>query len=321
MNELAKAYNANLDPQTLTTNEQIIEFFLTVSNTSEKTKETYKRNIKPFLKFIEEQNQTLITATNLTIIYYRKMLKDQGKKPSTVNAYLAVIKAVYKVMASFKMCDNITESIKSEKVSKSGTKSALTLEQTQRLLQDPAEGATEQELRDTAILNLCALKGLRTIEIARANIEDIHEEQGETYLKVQGKGHNDKDTEVKLQYDVLAPLIRYLEKRKCTAPKAPLFASVAHRNAGGRMTTNSISRLVKNALRANGLNSNRLTAHSLRHTAVTLALKEGAKIDEVRKLARHTNINTTLIYAHNLDELEDPAGDILVNAVKGNKSA
>ena len=51
------------------------------------------------------------------------------------------------------------------------------------------------------------------------------------------------------------------------------------------------------------LDSSRLTAHSLRHTAVTLALMGGATIQEARLLARHSSINTTLIYAHNINRV------------------
>ena len=43
------------------------------------------------------------------------------------------------------------------------------------------------------------------------------------------------------------------------------------------------------------------TAHSLRHTAVTQALIAGQTLQEVQQFARHSNINTTLIYAHNLE--------------------
>ena len=50
-----------------------------------------------------------------------------------------------------------------------------------------------------------------------------------------------------------------------------------------------------------GLDSDRLTAQSLRHTAVTQALIAGQTLQEVQQFARHSNINTTLIYAHNLE--------------------
>lgn len=56
-----------------------------------------------------------------------------------------------------------------------------------------------------------------------------------------------------------------------------------------------------------GIESERITAHSLRHTAVTLALLAGATVQEAQAMARHSSINTTMIYAHNIDRLETPA--------------
>ena len=73
------------------------------------------------------------------------------------------------------------------------------------------------------------------------------------------------------------------------------------------MTTRSISRLIKNALLKADINDKRLTAHSLRHTAITNALKGGANLQEVKTMARHANINTTLIYSHNLERMANPA--------------
>jgi len=54
-------------------------------------------------------------------------------------------------------------------------------------------------------------------------------------------------------------------------------------------------------MRAAGFNSERLTAHSLRHTAGTLNLLHGGTIQETQQLLRHSNINTTMIYLHNLN--------------------
>lgn len=67
------------------------------------------------------------------------------------------------------------------------------------------------------------------------------------------------------------------------------------------MTTRSVSRLVKEHCIAAGINSSRVTAHSLRHTAATLMLKGGTPIPEIQQILRHKDINTTLIYAHMLD--------------------
>ena len=79
------------------------------------------------------------------------------------------------------------------------------------------------------------------------------------------------------------------------------------------------SRLIKTTLRANGFDSDRLTAHSLRHTAVTLALQSGCEFAEVQQFAHHQWANSTAIYYHhkryNDDNTECPnAVDKLIKA-------
>jgi len=108
---------------------------------------------------------------------------------------------------------------------------------------------------------------------------------------------------VLLTEKTLKPINEYLAERDKTEDAEPLFGSLSDMNQGQRLTTRSVSRIVKGYLRRIGLNSDRLTAHSLRHTAITLALKGGATIQEAQALGRHANINTTLIYAHNIDRL------------------
>ena len=56
-------------------------------------------------------------------------------------------------------------------------------------------------------------------------------------------------------------------------------------------------------MRAAGIDSERLTAHSLRHSAITYSLLGGATLQEAQQLARHTSILTTTIYAHNINRL------------------
>jgi integrase/recombinase XerC len=147
--------------------------------------------------------------------------------------------------------------------------------------------------------------GLRTIEVARANIEDLRTVADFTALYIQGKGHEEKTDYIKVVEEVEDAIRDYLNARGEKDRKAPLFASIANRDAGERMTTRSVSRIAKERLIAVGLDSERLTAHSLRHTTATLNLLNGGTVEETQQLLRHTNINTTLIYSHALERAKN----------------
>jgi integrase/recombinase XerC len=69
--------------------------------------------------------------------------------------------------------------------------------------------------------------------------------------------------------------------------------------------TESISRIIKTHFRNVGMNSDRLTAHSLRHTAATLNLLNGGTLEETRQMMRHTSINTTMIYNHAIERAKN----------------
>jgi len=116
-------------------------------------------------------------------------------------------------------------------------------------------------------------------------------------LFVHGKRCSEKNDFMVLTEALQADINRYLAERKSLSPTDPLFASTSNRNKGGRLTTRSMSGIVKNALRAIGLDSEHYTAHSLRHTSVTYALMAGASVEETQKMARHSDISTTMIYA------------------------
>ena len=88
-----------------------------------------------------------------------------------------------------------------------------------------------------------------------------------------------------------------------------------YNSKGERLTPKSISTIVKQRLIDAGYNSDRLTAHSLRHTAVTLSLIGGLPLEEVQQFARHKNISTTQIYAHNLDRAKNRSEDTIANSI------
>ncbi|MBA7712280.1 Tyrosine recombinase XerD [subsurface metagenome] len=145
--------------------------------------------------------------------------------------------------------------------------------------------------------------GLRTIEVTRADVGDIRQETGEAILWIQGKGRDAKDEFVLLTETTLKSIMDYLLTRGGIKDKEPLFTSLSDRNREQRLTTQSIRKIVKKHLRDIGIDSKRLSAHSLRHTAITLSLLGGATIQQAQVLGRHSDINTTLIYAHNIDRI------------------
>ena len=278
--------------------ETLITQFIGNLDVMPKSKQTYTKALKQFMQYLEVEGIT--EPSRQDILAYKQYLLDHYKA-GTVSSYLTAVRALFTYLESEKIYPNVAKGVKGPK-SGDTRKEHLTVGQAKRLLASLDTGKIEG-LRNYAIINLLLHTGLRTIEINRALIGDIRKEGGEALLYIQGKGRQSKDSFVVLTESTLYPIQQYLNARATIDPKAPLFVSHSDRSNGEALSTRSISWIVKEALKAVGLNSENLTAHSLRHTAVTFSLLAGATIQEAQAMARHSNINTTLIYAHNIDRI------------------
>jgi integrase/recombinase XerD len=302
MNNLVINTNTLVTPETVNFSKYLKEF-IAEQDIKENSKETYRRALKQFFSFMSNKS---IELSGNDILDYKKFLDSQGLSAYTITAYLVVVRRFFTWTESKKIYPNIAKTIKGMKSPKGFRKENLSNQQIARVLKGINQ-STLQGKRDFAIINLLLRTGLRTIEIQRADIGDIAKRIDEAKFYIQGKGRDAKDEYVVLTYTSLKPILTYLEARGQADKSAPLFASISDRNNGNRMTTRSISRLIKNALLKADIDDKRLTAHSLRHTAITNALKGGASLQEVKTMARHANINTTLIYSHNLERMANPA--------------
>lgn len=159
--------------------------------------------------------------------------------------------------------------------------------------------STEQGKRIYAMYLLAVNAGLRTIELNRANVKDLVTKGGQTWLYIWGKGHTEPDQRKPLAPEVAAAVKEYLKSRtdKPTG-NSPLFVSTGNRSGGKRIASTTISTMLKRAMQEAGFDSERITAHSLRHTAGTNVQEVTGDIYKTQKYMRHSNPATTEIYLH-----------------------
>ena len=160
--------------------------------------------------------------------------------------------------------------------------------------------STEQGKRLYAMYLLAVNAGLRTVEISRANIKDLETKGGQTWLYIWGKGRTEADQKKPIAPEVAAAVKEYLKSRtdKPTG-NSPLFVSTGNRSGGKRIATTTISTMLKRAMQEAGFDSERITAHSLRHTAGTNVQEITGNLYATQLYMRHSNPATTEIYLHN----------------------
>lgn len=281
----------------------LAEAFLADLDLSEGSRDTYSRSMRQFISWLEETGRGgRVDLLREDILAYKDYLTTT-KSSYTVSLYLTTVRKLYQYLESRRIYPDVTRGIKGSKKPKGFRKDSLTPDQLRMALSTMKRKSLEG-LRDYALFNLMARTGLRDIEVSRALAEDIRQESGQAVLWIQGKGRDSKDDFVLLTKEALKPISRYLKARGSLPGDAPLFCSHSDRNSGQALTTRSISRIIKQALRSIGLDDQRLTAHSLRHTAISLSIKGGASLQQAQAMARHTDPKTTLVYFHNLERIE-----------------
>ena len=308
------AGNSLLSIEDSEVNNGTFEAFINYIDAKPKTVATYTRAIKQFASYLEANGITQPTQQDIRA--YRDSIKDTHK-PATVQAYIFAVRRFFSFTESSGIYPNVAGKIKGAKIDRSPKKDYLTSEQAKQVLKS-IDTSTIQGIRDYAILLLMITCGLRDIEVSRANIEDMRTAGNNSVLYIQGKGKDERNDYVILPAQTEEAIRRYLlkaGKNKQTGDK-PIFTSTSNNSNGQRLTTRSISGIVKATLRANGYDSDHLTAHSLRHTAITLALiANGGNIQEAQEFARHANISTTQIYAHNLDKTKNSCSRLVASSL------
>jgi integrase/recombinase XerC len=249
-------------------------------------------------------------------------------KPYTVKQYLQSVKQFFSWAAAEGYYQNIAANIHAPKIKEAHRKDSLTAQEVQTIEESIASRAeaqqataaeakkdaagrlqrsTEQGKRLYAIYLLAVNAGLRTVEISRANIRDLEIKNGNATLFVWGKGHAEPDAKKPLAPAVYEAIKDYLCSRSDHPTAAsPLFVSTGNRSGGKRIAPTTISTMLKQAMQAAGFDSERLTAHSLRHTAGQNVMQiTGDNIYQTQMYMRHSSPKTTEIYLDNETSAQD----------------
>lgn len=276
----------------------ILNSFINDQDVKQSSKNLYRRTLKQYFIWIDSKGYQLSHVARPQILEYKENLLYLGLSSLTVSSYITSVRRFYEWSEANKYYPNVAKGIKSPSQKAHFKKQALQPQEATALLQY----YKDENLRNYAIINLLLRTGLRTIEVIRANIEDIIFKGSQRVLLVHGKGRDEKDNFVILTDKAYLPIENYLQFRKSPNDIEPLFISTSNNSKGKRLSTRTISFIAKEGLKAIGLNEKSYTAHSLRHTTAINILRAGGTLEMAQFTLRHTNPSTTQIYTSNLNE-------------------
>lgn len=270
------------------------------------TLNTYISQIKQYLNWCFAQNLNPAQVSRTEIKEYRRFLvEEKAYKPSTISLKLTTVRRFYDaaIEQGF-LTSNPALGVKPPRDKKDAAEKINYLEahELKTLLHSLVGDDSLPAKRDHLLIAIMALEGTRTIEMHRANIGDLVQQGVNIGIRVEGK----RNIRVVPLTPYLTDLLKdYLQIRKnqgeILQPERPLFIAVGNRAGGKRLSRVSIRRIVDRHLQALNLKhrlGRTISAHSLRHTAGTLALRNGADLRQVQDLLGHADPRTTSIYAH-----------------------
>lgn len=273
--------------------EEYLKFIQIEKGLSENTIGAYRRDLKKYQLYMQEQKIAHIDFIDRqTIQECLGSLIDQGASAKSIARFISTIRSFHQFALREKYAaKDPTVLIETPKYEKK-LPDVLDVEEVIQLLETP-DLTKNNGYRDRTILELLYATGMRVTELIQIEIDDVNLIMG--FVKVLGKGN--KERIIPLGDTVIEYLDTYINNVRSQLLKKTV-TNVLFLNLHGRpLTRQGIWKLIKQyGLRAN-INKT-LTPHTLRHSFATHLLENGADLRAVQEMLGHSDISTTQLYTH-----------------------
>ena|SRR5665213_139607 len=268
---------------------------------SANTISAYTRDLRKFAAFAQKHSLQLDTITRDDIVEFLSSLYKARLDSRTVSRNLVAVRNLYRfALAEEAVSGDPTMNLESPKVRKL-LPSYLRMEEIDRLLAQP-DLSTPYGVRDKAIIELLYSTGMRVSELVNLRVSDLEMRMG--CLRCIGKG--DKERMVPVGRKALAAVQQYIESARPELLRharagAPPTQNLFVNRSGSRISRIGIWRILTAHGRGAGIRT-QLSPHKLRHSFATHLLERGADLRSVQLMLGHSDISTTQIYTHVIEE-------------------
>jgi integrase/recombinase XerD len=282
--------------------ENFLEMLTVERGAAENTIESYRRDLSDFAAFSLARKRQPENADSTIIRGYLKKLSSAGMAASTSARRLSALRQFFKFLhAEGVREDNPASAIDSPRQGRSLPK-YLSEGEVEQLLEAADYQGGRDGLRLVAMLELLYATGLRVSELVGLPLSALSRDG--RMLVVRGKGG--KERMVPLNEPASDAIDAYKEVRESFLPKGRkalgerwLFPS---RSKQGHLTRARFGQMMKELAVAAGLEPRRVSPHVLRHSFASHLLAHGADLRSLQQMLGHSDIATTQIYTHVLEE-------------------
>jgi len=261
-----------------------------VKKSSKNTIDSYVRDVRVFLSYVDINSLSLKKTTSDDINSYLNYLKNLGKTQSTQVRNLASIKSFFDFLISIGLIK--TNPTKEIKIKKNAAKlpEILTQNEIDILISQP-NVSTLRGCRDKAMLELLYATGLRVSELIDLNIDDIN-------LQIGIISCHSKNTEriVPVYRSAVKSIENYLNTVRNSLVNDKSEKSLFVNMNGSRMTRQGFWKIIKAYAEAGGIEKT-ITPHTIRHSFATHLLENGAGMKDIKEMLGHSGLSSTQVYS------------------------
>jgi integrase/recombinase XerD len=278
----------------------------------ENTIDAYRRDLTDFSEFCVRSGQSFAGVATETLRGYLADLDTRGFKSSSVARRLSAIRHLFRFLLNERIRSDDPAAILSGPKRGRGLPKVLSIADVDRMLtrakelSQTADVSAAQQLRAMrlyCLLEVLYATGLRVSELV--SLPRSAARNDARMIVVRGKGNKERlvplnDASRQAMADYLAATDAAKNgKQNSAAASKWLFPSFGE---SGHLTRQHFARDLKELATASGLSPRLVSPHVLRHAFASHLLHNGADLRIVQTLLGHTDISTTQIYTHVVEE-------------------
>jgi integrase/recombinase XerD len=298
-----------------TSDAKLINLFLDMlaaeQGAGDNTLDAYRRDLTDFSEFLGRSSQNFAGAETEVLRNYLADLDTRGFKSSSVARRLSAMRHLFRFLLNERIRSDDPAAILSGPKRGRGLPKVLSISDVDRMLTRSKE-LTEQDvspqqrlraLRLHCLLEVLYATGLRVSELVALPLSASRRDA--RMIVVRGKGNKERlvplnEASRQAMADYLGAMEVLKPEQKKSAPASKwLFPSFGE---SGHLTRQHFARDLKELAGASGLAPRLVSPHVLRHAFASHLLHNGADLRIVQTLLGHTDISTTQIYTHVVEE-------------------
>jgi integrase/recombinase XerD len=295
---------------------KLIDLFLDMlaaeQGAGDNTLDAYRRDLTDFSGFLAVQGRAFAGAETQVLRDYLADLDSRGFKSSSVARRLSAMRHLFRFLLNERIRSDDPAAILSGPKRGRGLPKVLSISDVDRLLTRAKALAEEVEasplarlraMRLYCLLEVLYATGLRVSELVALPLSASRSSAG--MIVVRGKGNKERlvplnEASRRAMADYLAAVEALkASKQKNAALSKWLFPSFGE---SGHLTRQHFARDLKELAAQAGLAPRLVSPHVLRHAFASHLLHNGADLRIVQTLLGHTDISTTQIYTHVVEE-------------------